>query len=182
MKLKDLILHITFTLFICCSVTGQKEESQYHKKQFAVGIETPLFYKDYYGYSENYIIFCNFEYLKKRDENKYLSILAGIGADLYRTNSSFYDVAVNAEINWLKGNGIHFFEYGLGAGYASFTYLAKARVGYRLFLRDTWIFRLGYTPYVWLVPHVDSEKYPFLMGFHAVSVSLGYRFNIGKKN
>ncbi len=173
MKKKILIIP-TLLLFIFTAY-GQEPLKQKKERSFSVFIESPLFYKSWNEYSA-YIFTGNFEYLIKQKENRRLSLLIGFGVEYSAENYHFEDYFVHAEINKLFGKRNRFFEVGTGFGLAGLDPFLKMRLGYRCNVGRRLLFRIAYTPAVYLEPHSDTEEYPYITGFHALSLSFGYRF------
>ncbi|MCF8368339.1 MAG: hypothetical protein K9G76_04795 [Bacteroidales bacterium] len=127
------------------------------------------------------IIIANAEYISSFRNGKRWAILAGIGSELEKWNLKYPGLFIQSTANWISGRKTHFFEYGAGLGMASNAPFIQLRLGYRLELGQRGLARIGYNPYVYLIPHFESEVLPNITGSHNLSVSLGYRFNIGKK-
>ena len=173
-KLTLLIL----SLFLVRLVSGQETDSTGKKSYFSVSVESPFFYKDWWEYSHN-VLTVNIEYLKLRENKPGLSFVLGFGSIISKYEGVVYyqDPYIAGEMNFLFGKKNHYFEIGFGPGYATSVFF-KGRFGYRLQLGKRLLFRIAYTPAVYLRMHIDTEEHPDFTGFNALSVGLGYRFGI----
>lgn len=181
LNLKKLLFFFSFSTFFL-QVCGQDKTIIKNDKPLSINIVSPFFYRDYSGYYEDFIVYCNLEYSFPYRNYHRWSVSAGTGQELLKKDFTLYpDFVVFSAVNWIYGTNIHFLEVGTGLGWASAEFLIQFRVGYRLEIGRRGLFRVGYNPYLWLKQHNDSPVYPFFTGSHNISVSLGYRFNIGKK-
>jgi hypothetical protein len=170
------LITIVFVLLLNPFLFSQDTTENKNDNSYSVFFESPLFYEDWWEY-QNTVLTINFEYLINK-KNGGLSFLLGYGRIFSSYDGVFYsDPYFNTEINYLFGKKHHFLEIGTGLGYGSSVFL-KFRLGYRLNLGKRLLFRIAYTPTVYLRQHNDTEEHPPFTGFNGLSLSLGYRFGI----
>jgi hypothetical protein len=174
------LITIVFVLLLNPFLFSQDTTENKNDNSYSVFFESPLFYEDWWEY-QNTVLTINFEYLINK-KNGGLSFLLGYGRIFSSYDGVFYsDPYFNTEINYLFGKKHHFLEIGTGLGYGSSVFL-KFRLGYRLNLGKRLLFRIAYTPTVYLRQHNDTEEHPPFTGFNGLSLSLGYRFGIHISN
>jgi len=154
----------------------QNSEKLTKENPIAVYLDSPLFYRDWYNNSFSRIITANLEYLLKTSKSNRISFSLGVGSEFSKEDYQNYDIVFFSEVSNLFGKRNHFFEVGLGPCYASGSLMIKTRLGYRMHLGNRFMFRLGYTPYIWLRPHYNYEEQSEFVSHSDLSVSLGYRF------
>ncbi len=161
--------------FVCLfvkSIHGQ--EVKKNTNYYNVSLETPLFFKDWYGNKET-VLSINFEFLSKRKYG-FLSSSFSLGKEIYKYKDVYYaEPYASIEVCRLLGKRNHFFELGVGMGYSGI-FFSKLRLGYRFNFARRLLFRIAFTPSVYLERHIDTEEYDTYTGFNGVSLSFGYRF------
>jgi len=165
-------------LFISQFLFGQNSENLQKEHPLAVYLESPLFYRDWNGNSNSGIITANLEYLLKTSEINRVSFSLGAGREFLIKDYHHWDIVIFSEVSNVFGKRTHFFEAGLGPCYASGSLMIKMRLGYRLQLANRFLFRLGYTPYLWPKTHYNYEDQPEIVSHSDLSISLGYRFGL----
>ncbi len=158
--------------------TPEPENKNFNKNSFSIFLETPLFFEDWHGDAGN-VGFINFEYLNRRNShygNSYsvgVLFLARLYNEVY-TPGPIFDLQYNA----VFGRHTNFFE--LGIGFVVPDFILNLRIGYRLQIKKHFLFKIAYTPSIYLEPWEDSEYYRNFAGigftgFHGLSVGIGYR-------
>jgi hypothetical protein len=147
------------------------------EKEFSVFVESPFFLKMWNNKNAN-IGLINFEYLQRRTNFFSNSYSIGLVALIHYENEWYAPDApvVNLQYNAVLGKKNNFFETGIGLTVPVF--MLNLRFGYRLNIGKRLLFKVAYTPTVYLEKHIDTEEYPSYTGYNGISVSLGYRFGI----
>jgi hypothetical protein len=179
MKTKLSFLLILFAISLL--TTGQETNNTNTENRFSVFVESPLFFKMWNNENAN-IGLINFEYLQKRTNSFSNSYSIGLVALIHYENEWYAPDApvINLQYNAVFGRKNNFFETGIGLTVPVF--LLNLRFGYRLNIGKRLLFKIAYTPTIYLEKHIDTEEYSPYTGYNGISVSLGYRFGIHISN
>ncbi|MCF8368337.1 MAG: hypothetical protein K9G76_04785 [Bacteroidales bacterium] len=183
--MKTLLLFISLYIGVMSFATGQKENNQGNRHPFSVYFEMPFFYTNYWENPYYSILTFNTSYEFPAQNDRKWAISAGVGQEFKTRNLMYPSLVLLIGIDRIYGKKNHFLECGTGIGAVDIQdpgeIFLQLRLGYRLVLAKRILARVGYNPYVYLIPHFGSESYPLISVSNNISVSLGFRFNIGKK-
>ncbi len=179
MDMLKIVLSISLSIFIAASCLSQGEKPLQEKlsKKNAVYLEL-LGQGLFYSVNYDRILLVG---------NK-LALSGRVGLSYYPITSFFdaHTIAIPIEFNLLVGNGLTYFEFGLGGTYMqgldkpnfSKSFFASLRLGYR-YQKDEGglMFRIGFTP---LLPIILDDEYQldtdYIPLLPSVGLSVGYTF------
>jgi hypothetical protein len=178
MKKTPLLIALIVLLGVS-SLSGQNSLKPKKNILCNVNIETQLFYKSWYE-EKGDLFFVNFELLRKKEKN--FTNIFSIGFIPLRYYNNKLHIQRNSYLLFkfqytaVFGKKNHFFE--MGAGLVVMQSLLNLRVGYMLNLGKRFLFRVAYTPSIYLGFHIDSELYSTYESYNGLSLGIGYRFGI----
>lgn len=175
------ILLLLFAIFILTANITYSQDIGFGKapvekndKEISVFLDSPIFYKDWYGKSQYIMLTGQVEMLFHKT-NRLTNPALNIGFGYSFANFGIESFFIPIEVNLLTGLKKHNLETGMGLS-IGWKVMVKARLGYRLYIKNHFLLRIAYTPYFWLPAHHDTEDYPKYTGANTLSIGLGYRF------